>query len=106
MGKLTKAPEIKINWGMQDLENQKEWKNWVFKNLCTINKNEDLSPTELKELAFELFDEIHQCGYEEGYDSAKCDNEGEGLWNSVWTMEFGRICGEYFVIKARDSKRS
>ena len=79
MGKLTKAPEIKINWGMQDLENEKEWKNWVFENLCTINMNEDLSPTELKELAFELFDEIHQCGYEEGYDLAKCDNEGEGL---------------------------
>ena len=41
--------------------------------------NEDLSPTELKELAFELFDEIHQCGYKESYDSAKCDNEGEEL---------------------------
>ena len=79
MGKLTKAPETKINWGLQDPENEKEWKNWVFENLCTINMNEDLSPTELKEVAFELFDGIHQCGYEEGYDSAKCDNEGEGL---------------------------
>ena len=79
MIQLSKAPEIKINWGMQDLENEKEWKNWVFENLCTINMNEDLSPTELEELASELFDGIHQCGYEEGYDSAKCDNEGEGL---------------------------
>lgn len=26
MAKLTKAPEIKINWGMQDPENQKERK--------------------------------------------------------------------------------
>ena len=79
MGELTKAPEIKINWGLQDPENEKEWKNQVFENLCTINMNEDLSPTELKEVAFELFDGIYQCGYEEGYDSAKCDNEGEGL---------------------------
>ena len=79
MGKLTKAPETKINWGLQDPENEKEWKNWVFENLCAINMNKGLSPTELKELAFELFDEIHQCGYKEGYDSAKCDNEGEGL---------------------------
>ena len=48
MVKLTKAPETKINWGMQDPENQKEWKNWVFENLCTINMHEDLSPTELE----------------------------------------------------------
>lgn len=32
MGKLTKAPEIKINWGMQDLENQKEWKDKILKS--------------------------------------------------------------------------
>ena len=31
MIQLSKAPEIKINWGMQDLENEKEWKNWVLK---------------------------------------------------------------------------
>ena len=79
MIQLSKAPEIKINWGMQDLENEKEWKNWVFENLCTINMNEDLSPTGLEGVASEVFDEIHQCGDEEGYDSAKCDNEGEGL---------------------------
>ncbi len=84
MVKLTKAPETKINWGLQDLENQKEWKNWVFENLCTIYMIEDLSPTELENLASELFDEIHQCGYEEGYDSAKCDLEGlEALLVSV-----------------------
>ena len=76
---LSKAPEIKINWGMQDPENKKEWKNWVFETLCTINMIEDLSPTELEKVASELFDEIHQCGYEEGYDSAQCANEGEGL---------------------------
>lgn len=79
MIKLTKAPETKINWGLQDPENEKEWKHWVLENLCTINMTEDLSPTELEKLASELFDEIHHCGYEEGYDSAKCDNEGEGL---------------------------
>ena len=79
MIQLSKAPEIKINWGLQGPENEKEWKNWVFENLCTINMNKDLSPTELKEVAFELFDGIYQCGYEGGYDSAKCDNEGEGL---------------------------
>lgn len=76
---LSKVPEIKINWGMQDPKNEKEWKNWVLENLCTINMTEDLSPIELEKLASDLFDEIHQCGYEEGYDSAKCDNEGDGL---------------------------
>ena len=28
MFELAKAPEKKISWGMQNPENQKEWKKW------------------------------------------------------------------------------
>jgi hypothetical protein len=29
----------------------------------------------------EVYTQINQVGYEEGYQNAKLDNEGEGLWN-------------------------
>ena len=30
-------------------------------------------------LVNDIYDNISQVGYDEGYDSAQCDNEGEGL---------------------------
>ena len=70
--KLTKAPKIDVRYGLQTQENKKEWVNWVFENLAAIKLN--TSENDLKQIAEKLFDEISQCGYEEGYDSA-CSEE-------------------------------
>ena len=66
--KLTKSPKIDIRYGMQTQENRKEWINWVTENLVAIDLK--CSGIELKQIATQFFDEISQCGYEEGYDSA------------------------------------
>ena len=71
--KLTKSPKIDIKYGMQTQENRKEWINWVVENLTVINPV--VSENELKQIATQLFDEISQCGYEEGYDSACSEEE-------------------------------
>lgn len=71
--KLTKSPKIEIRYGMQTQENRKEWINWVVENLTVINLN--TSENELKQIATQLFDEISSCGYEEGYDSARSEEE-------------------------------
>jgi hypothetical protein len=71
--KLTKSPKIDIRYGMQTQENRKEWINWVIENLAAINLN--TSENDLKQIATQLFAEILQCGYEEGYDSAACEEE-------------------------------
>lgn len=69
--KLTESPKIVIRYGTQTEENRKEWINWVVENLTVIKNTSDV---DLKQIATQLFDEISQCGYEEGYDSA-CNEE-------------------------------
>lgn len=69
---LTKAPKIDVRYGLQTQENKKEWEEWVFENLSAIDKN--ATKNELRSIAAKLFNEISQCGYEEGYDSA-CSEE-------------------------------
>lgn len=71
--KLTQAPKIDIKYGI--LQNEREWVNWVAKNLSAINKN--TSSFELINIASQLFEEISHCGWREGYDSACCDKEEE-----------------------------
>jgi len=66
--KLTESPKIDIKYGMQTKKNREEWINWVVENLTVINLN--TSNVDLKQIATQFFDEISQCGYEEGYDSA------------------------------------
>ena len=34
---------------------------------------------ELERFCEDIYTEIHDVGYSEGYDSAQCDSEGEGL---------------------------
>ena len=50
----TEFPQYEVNWGMLDSEDKVKIKGWLTEN-------------------------ISQVGYDEGYDSAQCDNEGEGL---------------------------
>jgi len=70
--KLTKPPIIDIKYGMQTQKNREEWINWIAVNLTAINKNATVN--EFRQIASQLFDEISQCGYEEGYNSA-CNEE-------------------------------
>ena len=71
--KLTKAPKIDIEYG--SLQNEKEWINWIAENLSAINKN--TTTNERRSIASQLFNEISQGGWREGYDTACCDNEEE-----------------------------
>lgn len=59
---LTKAPNIVVKNGLQTQESKKEWVEWVFENLSTIDKN--ATKNKLRSIAAELFDEISQCGYD------------------------------------------
>lgn len=69
------TPDVIINWGNQSPENEKEWKAWVAEMIRYAVHN----TAEIDDIARDIFDEVHQIGYEEGYDSAECDNEGDGL---------------------------
>lgn len=76
--KFPKSPDVKLSWGM--LQNTEEWKNWTKNVLKTlVDALESCSETEkesyLEYTATELFEEIVQCGYEEGYDTAQTDSE-------------------------------
>ena len=69
--KLTKAPKIDIKYGI--LQNEVEWVNWIAENISAINKN--ATTNEIRSIASQLFNEISRCGYREGYDSAKEEEE-------------------------------
>lgn len=71
---------------MLNQESEKEIKEWLDNNVRNVCSNVILEIKDTKKcLSFietfvnEVYHNIHQVGYEEGYDSAKCDNEGEGL---------------------------
>lgn len=73
--KLPKAPEVKLAYSF--LQNEAEWKDWTQDVLKTLaNALETCSEADkeafIKQAATELFEEIQQCGYEEGYDTAYC----------------------------------
>lgn len=79
-------PQYKISWGMLNQNDEKKIKEWLddnVTNLCSnvlieikdTNKCRDF----IESFVRDVYDQIHQVGYEEGYDSAECDNEGEGL---------------------------
>lgn len=69
--KLTKAPEIDVKYGL--LQNEVEWVNWIAENISAINKN--ATTNEIRSIASQLFNEVSNCGWREGYDSACCDKE-------------------------------
>jgi len=79
-------PQYEIKWGTLHPESEKEIKEWLDDNVrnlyCNISLN--IKDTEkcrdfVKSFVDEVYYNIHQVGYEEGYDSAECDNEGECL---------------------------
>ncbi len=80
-------PQYEISWGLLNPESEKKIKEWLEQNtinLCSNvkmrveNNNRDVMSL-IKSFVNEVYDQIYQVGYKEGYDSAKCDNEGEGI---------------------------
>lgn len=75
--KFSKPPEVKLSYSM--LQNEAEWKSWTKEVLETLVNALETSKTNkevfIEKTATELFENIAQCGYEEGYDSAKMENE-------------------------------
>ena len=84
---LTTRPVAEIRWGMLSPDSKDKIQDWMIQNMRRFLREEmQLSvpflvpkDKDIQTFCKELFDEIHQVGYEEGYDSAQCDNEGEGL---------------------------
>ena len=79
-------PQYNIEWGQLRVEDAikiREWLDDNVRNLCSNVmleiKDTDKCLSFVKTFVDEVYDQIHQVGYEEGYDSAECDNEGEGL---------------------------
>ena len=75
--KFSKSPEVDLSWGM--LQNKDEWKSWTKSVLETLVDALESCPEADREAyldytATELFEEISQCGYEEGYDTAEMNN--------------------------------
>ena len=48
-------------------------------NVMMNIKDTALCHSYIDTLINDIYDNISQVGYAEGYDSAQCDNEGEGL---------------------------
>lgn len=74
--KFPKSPDVELSWGM--LQNSAEWKSWTKSVLETLVDALESCPEADREsyldyTATELFEEIVQCGYEEGYDTAEMD---------------------------------
>ena len=82
----TEFPQYKINWGMLDSKDKTKIKEWLTENITSLCsnvmmniKNTTLCHSYIDTLVNDIYDNISQVGYDEGYDSAQCDNEGEGL---------------------------
>ena len=82
----TEFPQYEINWGMLDSEDEVKIKEWLTENITNLYmnvmmniKNTTLCKSYIDSLVNDIYDNISQVGYDEGYDSAQCDNEGEGL---------------------------
>lgn len=82
----TEFPHYEINWGVLDSEDKTKIKAWLTENITSLCsnvmmsiKNKALYHSYIDSLVNDIYDNISQVGYDEGYDSAQCDNEGEGL---------------------------
>lgn len=84
MFKLSKRPRPIIKWGILQQESEKEIQDWLIYNmrkflLNELHVNAAKYDKEVVNFAKDIYTEIHDVGYSEGYESAQCDSEGEGL---------------------------
>lgn len=84
--KLTKLPEVNVEWGSLSVESKEDLINWTDENLvafltnlrnsaCTIEEYY----SEVSRFAKSLFNEIYGVGYQVGYENGTLDNDEEGL---------------------------
>lgn len=84
--KLTKLPEVNVEWGNLSAESKEALINWIDANLVTFLTNirnsaytmEDYYG-EVNQFAKRLFNEIYSVGYQVGYENGTLDNDEEGL---------------------------
>lgn len=72
-----KAPKIDLKYGV--LQNEEEWISWVKLQLKEVTSALETYPKSKEDELFEayakmVFDEVSQCGYEEGVDSERESN--------------------------------
>ena len=87
MFKLSKRPNPVIKWGILQQDSEKGIQDWLKYNMRTFLLNEMHIPVgsvvpfnkALERFCEDVYTEIHDVGYSEGYDSAQCDAEGDGL---------------------------
>ena len=87
MFKLSKRPNPVIKWGMLQQDSEKGIQDWLKYNMRKFLLNEMHIPVgsvvpfnkALERFCEDVYTEIHDVGYSEGYDSAQCDAEGDGL---------------------------
>ena len=87
MFKLSKRPNPVIKWGILQQDSEKGIQDWLKYNMRKFLLNEMHIPVgsvvpfnkALERFCEDVYTEIHDVGYSEGYDSAQCDAEGDGL---------------------------
>lgn len=79
-------PPYKIEWGLLNSESEKKIKEWLDDNVTNLCSNVMIEINDTKKcrsfidsFVEEVFIQIYDVGYKEGYENAKMDNEGEGL---------------------------
>ena len=84
--KLTKLPEVNVEWGNLSAESKEALINWTDANLVTFLTNLRDSAYTMEEsygavsqFAKRLFNEIYGVGYQVGYENGTLDNDEEGL---------------------------
>ena len=85
--KYLDCPHVETRWGMLPADEEDKVKLWLANCTNELIRAIDMSrqldyetySSTLNNFVRMVYDEIHQIGYNEGYDSAQCDNEGEGL---------------------------
>lgn len=84
--KLTKLPEVNVEWGSLSAESKEDLINWTDENLVAFLTNLRNSAytmeeyySEVSQFAKSLFNEIYDVGYRVGYENGTLDNDEEGL---------------------------
>ena len=81
----TDFPQYNIKYGMLPGSDELKIKEWLKENVINLCVNVNINPSNLKDTklyhsvvdAFvkDVYDYIHQVGYDEGYDSAQSEGE-------------------------------
>ncbi len=87
MFKLSKRPEAVVRWGLLQKDSEEKIQDWLKYNMRKFLLDEMHIPVgsvvpynkEIERFCEDIYIELHDVGYKEGSESARCDAEGEGL---------------------------